>query len=130
MMSKMSIILFLLCSMFFVSCSDDNDEGSGINGTYATSGEYDNYTGKTFREMIVITKSSFTTYSTQAVQDKSYWGAGAFQVPGAKGWYVEKGSQRIHSYVRANDRIILDNGSIYSIGNNSIVGGGHTYYKY
>lgn len=76
--------------MFFVSCSDDNDEGSGINGTYATSGEYDNYTGKTFREMIVITKSSFTTYSTQAVQDKSYWGAGAFQVPGAKGWYVGK----------------------------------------
>lgn len=53
--------------MFFVSCSDDNDEGSGINGTYATSGEYDNYTGKTFREMIVITKSSFTTYSTQVI---------------------------------------------------------------
>lgn len=65
--------------MFFVSCSDDNDEGSGINGTYATSEEYDNYTGKTFREMIVITKSSFTTYSTQAVQDKSYWGAGLFK---------------------------------------------------
>ena len=69
MMSKMSIILFLLCSMFFVSCSDDNDEGSGINGTYATSEEYNNYTGKTFRAMIVITKSSFTAYSTWAVQD-------------------------------------------------------------
>lgn len=127
MMSKMSIILLLLCSMFFVSCSDDNDEGSGINGTYATSGEYDNYTGKTFREMIVITKSSFITYSS-AVQDKSYWGSEAFQVPGAKGWYVC--SQRAYSYIRANDRIVLENGSIYSIGNKSIVGGGHTYYKY
>ena len=119
--------------LLFASCGADENlsgSGGGLTGTYATSGEYDNYTGKTFRSFIVVKKSSVTIYSTMAVQDKSYWGSGAFVVPGSDSWYVEKGSARSYGYIKVDNNLVLDNGSLYGIGSGTLVHGGTMYYKY
>lgn len=127
---------FALSMLLFVACGGDEDlPGSGGNsgsltGTYATSGEYDSYTGKTFRNFIVVKKGSVTTYSSMAVQDKSYWGSGAFVVPGSGSWYVEKGSARSYGYIKVDNTLVLDNGTIFGIGSGTLVNGGRTYYKY
>ena len=124
---------FALSMLLFASCGDDENlsgSGGGLTGTYATSGEYDNYTGKTFRSFIVVKKSSVTIYSTMAVQDKSYWGSGAFVVPGSDSWYVEKGSARSYGYIKVDNNLVLDNGSLYGIGSGTLVHGGTMYYKY
>ena len=132
---KIKKFLFLVCAMVmtlcaFTACGDDDDEGGGKGyyGTYATSSSYDNYTHKNFRDVIVLTKSSFIAYSS-AVDDRSYWGASSEEVPGLKGWYVDGSSKRTYSYVASDDRIVVENGGIFSIGNNTLVGGGQTYYK-
>ena len=122
--------------LLFVSCGGDDNlpgsggSGGGLTGTYATSGEYDDYTGKTFRDFIVVKKSSVTTYSSMAVQDKSYWGSGSFVVPGSGSWYVEKGSARSYGYIKVDDNLVLDNGTFFSIGSGKLVHGGKVYYKY
>ena len=128
---------FALSLITFASCGGDDDlpssggsSSTSLTGTYATSGEYDNYTGKTFRDFIVVKKSSVTTYTSMAVQDKSYWGSGSFVVPGSGSWYVEKGSARSYGYIKVDNNIVLDNGSLYTVGTGTLVHGGKTYYKY
>lgn len=122
------VCAMIMCICAFTACSDD-DDNSGYYGTYATYGTYDNYTGKTFCDVIVITKNSFTTYNSSAVQDRSYWGSSSKELSGYKGWYVDGSSKRTYSYVKTGDRIVVENGSIFSIDGKSIVGGGCSYYK-
>lgn len=126
-----ALCMMMLCLGTFTSCSSSDDDGGsgGLTGTYAAPSEYDNYTRQDFRLMIVITKSTFTQYRTCAVQNSTYWGAGTFEVPGSHGWYVEANSARDYSYVTDGSRIVVDNGSIFSIGDGTIVGGGKTYTK-
>lgn len=128
------IILFLMLSVVtmltftFTSCSSDDDGSGGIYGTYATATEYSN--GQEFRLMVVLTKNSFTYYKSFAVPNSKYWGTGSFEVPGTKGWYVEKGCASTHSYVTDGNRIVLDNGSLYSVGDGQLVHDGRIYYKF
>lgn len=124
----MVVVMMSTLSFSLVSCSSDDDGDGGIYGTYATKTEY--VDGHDFRFMVVITKNAFTYYKSSATPNSKYWGTGAFEVPGANGWYVEKGSASTHSYITDGNRIVLDNGSLYSVGNGQLVHDGTVYYKF
>lgn len=119
-------ILLSIC--LFSSCSSDDDGGgnSSIYGTYATESQY--YDKNSFKNVIILTKTSFQT--VQAVDNKNFDGVGAIAVPNMSGWwYWEYQYTQPHSYIISGNNIVLDNGTLYSIGNGTIVGGGQTYHK-
>ena len=122
------MVIVAAMTFTFTACGNDDDGDGGIYGTYATSEEYVN--GNSFRSMVVLSKKSFTYYKTSATTNSTYWGTGAFEVPGAKGWYVEKGCTSTHSYVTDGNRIVLDNGSLYSVGDGQLIHDGSIYYKF
>ena len=122
------VITLLMCVFTCVSCSSDDDNGGGgLLGTYGSTPVYTN--GHTFRYIIVITKSSFKRYQTAAVQDKNYYSSYSMQVPEANGWYTEKGSTVVNSYVASGNNIVLNNGDLGNFSDGRLVMYGRTYTK-
>ena len=134
-MNTKKIVLMLamiFCAIAFTACGDDddnNDTGSGITGTYATPSEYDKLVKQNFRWFIVISKNMVTYYKSAGVNNSNYW-AGGIAVPGASGWYVERGSECTASYVEYDGKLVLENGDIYVIQGSDLVRKGLRYSKY
>lgn len=135
MKTKKLIMMFamLFCMVAFTACGDDGDDAanseSGITGVYATQSEYDNVTKKNFRWFIIVSKNMVTYYKSAAVNDNGYWEGGT-AVPGASGWYVERGSECTASYVEHEGKLVLENGDIYVIQGSDLVRNGLRYSKY
>lgn len=126
-MKKFSrLIPIFIVSLFIVafsSCGDDDDNGKPSSGSISGfwSAPNGTYKGQTFILVYnFINKNTVVDYSTVS-NSASGWTGDVATVPNHSGWYYSPSSMRNLTYVIADNKIIISDGTILTITANGLL---------
>lgn len=130
------ILAFALC-LGFTACSDDDDNnnGSGTGGTELLGYWYAPNGGGGGIEFILlynfINYNTVTEYSTVSNSTEGWIGDYA-AIPGHSGWYHAPGTERNYTYVVADNKVIISDGTVLTIADGRLLedGSSTVYYKW